>query len=391
MKQTNWCWRIQRWMQRLGCVAVAGLVLGSCWLTATTSSAQEATTTLWQSLALGVVRWQLGDWDNQGDLSIPTVLTLRQSAFLDAARPTVLALWEQGTEPESPEQVTIVDKTPVEETPIVQSTGIIDNGVDALTLTPSGSSDYLVCGNVYISSSADATVTTEDIFQPFSATLTQEGAQILIIHTHTTEAYTPVDASSATYYDTMRTFDTDNSVVAVGAAMAAEFEAMGIAVIHDTTVYDYPSYNESYANTLTAIEQHLADNSSITFVIDVHRDAIEDGDGNQYKLVTDPTYGDSVAQLTLVVGTDGSGLEHDDWLENLRLATALQEELTLTYPTLMRPLLLRNSRYNQHLTTGSLLLEVGAAGNSPEEAIAAGIVFAQEMGEMLLEQMERES
>ena len=37
----------------------------------------------------------------------------------------------------------------------------------------------------------------------------------------------------------------------------------------------------------------------------------------------------------------------------------------------MRPLLLRNSRYNQHATTGSLLVEVGAAGNAPEEAALA--------------------
>ena len=49
----------------------------------------------------------------------------------------------------------------------------------------------------------------------------------------------------------------------------------------------------------------------------------------------------------------------------------------------MRPILLRNSRYNQHATTGSLLLEVGAAGNSPEEAELAGRLFAQRMAEVL--------
>ena len=72
----------------------------------------------------------------------------------------------------------------------------------------------------------------------------------------------------------------------------------------------------------------------------------------------------AAAQLTLVVGSDGSGLAHPDWMENLRLAVAIQEDVLSQYPTLMRPLLLRNSRYNQHATTGSLLVEVGAAGNS---------------------------
>ena len=70
-------------------------------------------------------------------------------------------------------------------------------------------------------------------------------------------------------------------------------------------------------------------------------------------------------------------------MENLRLATALQNEVLTEYPTLMRPILLRNSRYNQHATTGSLLVEVGAAGNSPEEAALAGRLLAQQMVELL--------
>lgn len=89
------------------------------------------------------------------------------------------------------------------------------------------------------------------------------------------------------------------------------------------------------------------------------------------------------AQMTLVVGSDGSGLTHPDWMENLRLAVALQQDILTEYPTLMRPLLLRNSRYNQHATTGSLLVEVGAAGNAPEEAALAGRLFAQRMTEVL--------
>ena len=91
----------------------------------------------------------------------------------------------------------------------------------------------------------------------------------------------------------------------------------------------------------------------------------------------------TAAHMTLVVGSDGSGLTHPDWMENLKLAAALQEDLLTEYPTLMRPILLRNSRYNQHATTGSLLLEVGAAGNSPEEAELAGRLFAQRMAEVL--------
>ena len=91
----------------------------------------------------------------------------------------------------------------------------------------------------------------------------------------------------------------------------------------------------------------------------------------------------TAAQMTLVVGSDGSGLTHPNWMENLKLAAALQEDLLTEYPTLMRPILLRNSRYNQHATAGSLLLEVGAAGNSPEEAALAARLFAERMAQVL--------
>ena len=122
---------------------------------------------------------------------------------------------------------------------------------------------------------------------------------------------------------------------------------------------------------------------SIRFILDLHRDAVADAQGNQYKVVSEIEGEGMAAQLTLVVGSDGSGLTHPGWMENLRLAAALQNQVLAEYPTLMRPILLRNSRYNQHATTGSLLVEVGAAGNSPEEAALAGRLLAQQMVELL--------
>ena len=47
--------------------------------------------------------------------------------------------------------------------------------------------------------------------------------------------------------------------------------------------------------------------------------------------------------------------------------------------------LLRNSRYNQHATHGSLLLEVGTAGNAPEEAELSARLFARELVQVLEE------
>ncbi len=39
------------------------------------------------------------------------------------------------------------------------------------------------------------------------------------------------------------------------------------------------------------------------------------------------------------------------------------------YPGLFRPIILRNSRYNQHLTTATSIIEVGATGNTLDQAL----------------------
>ena len=181
-----------------------------------------------------------------------------------------------------------------------------------------------------------------------------------------------------------RTTDSRYNVVKVGDVMAEVFAEAGISVLHDRTLYDYPSsYNEAYDKSLAAIQSYLAQYPSIQFILDIHRDAIADAQGNQYKVVTTIDGVGTAAQMTLVMGSDGSGLTHPNWMENLKLAVALQQDILTEYPTLMRPILLRNSRYNQHATVGSLLVEVGAAGNSPEEAALAGRLFAERMVEVL--------
>ena len=165
--------------------------------------------------------------------------------------------------------------------------------------------------------------------------------------------------------------------------MAQVFADAGISVIHDRTLYDYPSYSGAYDRSLSAINSYLVQYPSLRFIMDIHRDAIEDSEGNEYKVVSAIEGRGTAAQLSIVVGSDGSGLSHPRWMENLKLAVAIQSGLLQEYPTLMRPILLRNSRYNQHATTGSLLVEVGAAGNSPEEAALAGRLFAQTMVDVL--------
>ena len=376
----------RKFLRRLEALALAAGTLWVVTVTAGSDTAASAARSLWESLPLHALRWELGDlWPRDG-LSPAAVLTIGESPLLLAARPAVAELWTQ-TEPETPaeqedeEFVTV----PVEETPL-DAPDSIDNGVAAKTLIPTDPSGYTVCGRTYISNSTSYQLSISDLQQPFSAHLSEDGPQILILHTHGSEAYTPAGDDTVVWSGDHRTTDTRYNVVRVGDEMAEVFGQAGISVLHDRTLYDYPSYAGSYDRSLVAIQNYLKQYPSIRFILDVHRDAIEDGQGNQYKVVSAIDGEGTAAQLSIVVGSDGSGLTHPNWMENLRLAVAIQENALAKYPTLMRPVLLRNSRYNQHATTGSLLVEVGSAGNSPEEAVLAGQLFAERMIDVLQNQ-----
>jgi stage II sporulation protein P len=270
----------------------------------------------------------------------------------------------------------------VEETPL-EAPIVADNGVTARTLVPTGTKGYTVWGDVYISNSTDHILSTPPDGS-FAAELTGEtGPQVLILHSHGSEAYTPTEDNGIVWSGEHRTTDSRYNVVQVGEEIAGVLSLTGISVLHDRTLYDYPNYSGAYDRSLAAIRTYQAQYPTIRFVLDIHRDAIYDSEGNPYKVISATEEG-SAAQLSLVIGTNGSGLTHDNWQENLNLAAAVQNTLLAKHPTLMRPIVVRNSRYNQHCTTGSLLVEVGAAGNSLDEALLAARLFAKGFAETIL-------
>lgn len=382
MKQRKPSARISR---RLGAALLAAATLWAVSVTAGSTDAAGAWQSLKREVPLALLRWQLGDPGQPDGLSAAAVLALSQAPLLLSARQEISDLRQQAEEePETPAPTPVTEPVQEEpqETPAPAGT---DNGVPAKTLVPTDPSGYTVCGKVYISNSTKYTLSNEELLKPFGAELTGEAPQILILHSHGSEAYTPAADGGIVWSGECRTTDTRYNVVRMGDAMAEVFGQAGISVLHDRTLYDYPEYAGSYDRSLAAIDRYLKEYPSIRFVLDVHRDAIETSSGSQVKVISEIDGQGTASQLTLVVGSDGGGLSHPDWMENLRLAVAIQEQALTDYPTLMRPLLLRNSRYNQHATTGSLLVEVGTAGNAPEEAELAARLFAGEMVTVLNE------
>ena len=254
----------------------------------------------------------------------------------------------------------------------------------ARTLIPTSPQGYDVAGGLYLYNRTGESVDLAAAAQAsVNITLPAEGPQILIIHTHTTEAYTP-DGTDVYTPDggVARTLEEEDNMLRVGDEMERVFTEMGLSVVHDRTVHDYPQYNGAYTRSAQTVKDYLAQYPSIKIVLDVHRDALAGEDGTVYKAVT-VIDGVDTAQVMLVIGHGQDG-SNPHWMENLALACKIQSSMNTLYPTLARPMTFRSSSYNQELSTGSLLVEVGTHGNTLQEALSAARLFARSAGQVLL-------
>ncbi len=252
------------------------------------------------------------------------------------------------------------------------------------TLLPASPEGYSVADGVYIFNRTDLSFDAAALSSaPVNIQLADATApQILIMHTHATEAYTPDGTDLYVPSDQSRTLDNTQNMVRIGTEMKTVFESMGLNVIHDETPYDYPAYSGAYARSGEGIKKYLEQYPSIKIVLDIHRDALTGADGTVYKTMTIMD-GAQVAQIGLVLGSPQKG-DHPLWQENLTLAMRVQKSMNTLYPTLARPISINSPVYNQNLTTGSLLVEVGSHGNTLQEAIAAARLFARAAGQVIL-------
>ncbi|MBO5984957.1 MAG: stage II sporulation protein P, partial [Rikenellaceae bacterium] len=212
--------------------------------------------------------------------------------------------------------------------------------------------------------------------------LKEEGVQVLIVHTHGTEAYTPSGTDTYTESDELRTLDHSQNVLRVGEELKTALESHGIKAVHCTELCDYPNYNGAYDRSREAIEDMLLRYPEAKIVIDLHRDAVVSSDGSYFK-ATAQIDGRDAAQLLLVVGTDAGGLSHPNWRENMSFQLRLHQRIEELYPGLMRPINLRAARFNQHFRTGSMLLEVGTCANYLQEALYSVRLFANALADLL--------
>ena len=264
-----------------------------------------------------------------------------------------------------------VTKTEEEDTVVEAKTGL-KTEVEPNDVPEKYTSEY---NGVKIRNETDNIKLTKEMLEPNVNVNTKN---ILIYHTHTCESYTPTKENTYKASGNFRTKDLNYSVARVGTELEKYMKHYGYNVIHDTTIYD-SSYSESYDRSLKGVAKLLEKNKDTDILFDIHRDAIGDSSYAPTVKIGD----EEAAQMMFVIGSNGGGSEHDNWNDNLKLAIKIQEKANELYPGLFKPIILRDSRYNQQLAKGASIIEVGATGNTLEQCLVSMKYLSKVLSECL--------
>ena len=234
-------------------------------------------------------------------------------------------------------------------------------------------------GSVKIKNDTDIKL-TESILKPDYNV--KNSKDILIYHTHTCESYTATKENTYKATGNFRTTDLKYSVVKVGRELETCLEKFKFNVVRNETKHDYPAYSGSYERSLETIQSMIKKNKEAEIIFDIHRDAI--GSNSNYAPTVEIN-GEKVAQLMYVIGTSDGGGKHPNWKNNLKFAVKVQEKANEMYPGLFRNINLRSATFNQKVTNAASIIEVGATGNTLEEACASMKYLAKVLDAVLNE------
>ncbi len=217
---------------------------------------------------------------------------------------------------------------------------------------------------------------TEDVLNP---NITIENKNILLFHTHSCESYTPSEKYPYTQTGNFRTTDLNFTVTRLGTELQNHLKQYNYNVVHSTDYHDYPAYNGSYTRSLATVENMLKTTPS-DIIIDLHRDAI----GSRPDYAPTVKVGEEeAAQMMFVIGTNEGGLWHPNWQQNLKFAVKVQQKAEEMYPGLFKPIMLTQSRYNQHAGKFASIIEVGSTGNTLDQCLNSMKYLAKVMDEVL--------
>lgn len=251
------------------------------------------------------------------------------------------------------------------------------NRVITQTIDKSGAT--LSKGDIYIKNQTSKEIDIDTILSNkpnLKITLNSKKPQVLIVHTHATECFFPslVEHYPADWGE--RDDDISKNIVEVGKVIAQKLNIAGIKTIQSKVLHDKESYTGAYDRSRETIKYYLKKYPSIKVVIDVHRDAINEEDGDKIRPIVEIN-NKTASQIMIISGCQSGPITgYPNWRKNLRFSTRLQQKLEQTYPSLARPLFFAEKKYNQDLCENSFLLEVGSQANLLSEAKYSAELFS---------------
>ncbi len=265
------------------------------------------------------------------------------------------------------------------EVPDISQNVLPENALPVVSLTLQPPATMNGEDGVYINNEAKKEIDVRSLLDSeLDFNLKKDGSvQVIIYHTHGSESYNKegLPYYGDGFYD-VHTDDMTENVVHIGQKITEKLREKGIGVVHDTTMYDLDGYNDAYARSCDGVENLLSLYPNAKIILDIHRDTIVLENGSKYRPVVEYK-NKNAAQMMILVGTGKTSAPNDHWMENLSFAVKIQREAEDICKNVMRPILLRNSGYNQHLTNGSLLVEMGTCGNSLEEAELSAEILSE--------------
>ncbi|MBR5535661.1 MAG: stage II sporulation protein P [Clostridia bacterium] len=352
-------------------VDIRNLVIISTFLIIVTASVSSLGFFIGQNISSQLVKTVVYAGFNQ--ITLPEEINIAQ-AVLTATSP---AITFRTKKPSVQAEILINDEHPTEH-PTVP---IIPNQAQSITYQSAEEKGYKSIDGIYINNETKKNFDIQALLNKKLDLSISDSPSVLIVHTHTTESYTPSEKYNYIPTETDRTTDLNFNMASVGDVIYQTLTENGINTIHDKAINDHPSYSGSYAKSLKLVKSYMEKYPSIKIVIDVHRDAIVTASGTKMRPLAslDPP----CAQVMMVVGTNDSGLEHPHWQDNLSFALKLQHKMNSLYPSLARPVNLRRERFNHHLAPYAFILEVGTNGNTLDEAQEGARLFAESLLSLL--------
>ena len=173
---------------------------------------------------------------------------------------------------------------------------------------------------------------------------------VIIYHTHSTESYMPYNESN--YHRE----EEEGTVREVGTVLEKELKSQGINVVHDKTIHDRPSYNESYSRSLSTVQTLMKNYPSAIYIVDLHRDAAAASASGGKTLEIE---GNRTAAFSLVVGNG-----NENYVELYEFAKKVSDKAETMYRGFGGPIIEKEYRYNEYVSSRCLLLEVGNNKNT---------------------------